>query len=156
MVLLTPVTILVIGTNGEWEAESYDRDNIKLPGYTDPLVRAVLTANPLAVIVNQSGMPVEFPWVDQAGALVQAFLGGNECGSAIADVIFGKTNPSGKLPISWPVKLQDYPAPEDFGHRKTTVYREGIHVGYRHFDHGGPASAFPFGYGLSYTAFEVS
>lgn len=147
------VTIVVIGTTTEWESEAYDRDDLKLPGATDDLVRSVLHAVPHAVIVNQSGMPVEFPWLDQAPTLLQAFFGGNECGTAIANAIFGKSNPGGKLPITWPVTLDDYKHVE-FGNAVTTVYTEGINVGYRWFDAPGrPKSAFPFGFGGSYTTF---
>jgi beta-glucosidase len=151
---LVVVTVLTIGTNSEWESEGYDRSDIKLPRNTDDLVRAVLGVNPNTIIVNQSGMPVELPWISQATTLVQAFFGGNECGTAIADAIFGRINPSGKLPVTWPVRLEDFPSHEGFGDNKTTVYTEGLGVGYRHFDRPGKVkSAFPFGYGLSYTTF---
>jgi beta-glucosidase len=153
---LTLVTVLIIGTNSEWESEGYDRDDFKLPRRTDDLVRAVLAATPNAIIVNQSGMPVELPWLAQTATLLQAFFGGNECGTAIADAVFGKINPSGKLPTTWPVRLEDFPSHEGFGHPKDTVYHEGLSVGYRYFDRkGNPKSAFPFGYGLSYTSFNI-
>ncbi|KAL1406447.1 hypothetical protein Q8F55_008146 [Vanrija albida] len=151
------VAVVCVGTNCEWESEAYDRDTLALPGATDELVRAVLAANPNTVVVNQSGMPVEFPWLADCPTLVQAFLGGNECGQAVADALFGAINPSGKLPITWPVKVEDYPSHEGFGHPTTTVYKEGVYVGYRHFDRPGRVrSAFPFGYGLSYTSFSLS
>ncbi|KNX49905.2 beta-glucosidase [Cryptococcus deuterogattii R265] len=151
------VVILCIGTNSEWESEAYDRDDMKLPPGTDELVRAVLSSKPETIVVNQSGMPVEFPWLDDASTIVQAFFGGNECGTAIADVVFGVVNPSGKLPITWPRVLQDYPSHEGFGHPIDTIYSEGLGVGYRYFDRGDhPKSAFPFGHGLSYTSFTLS
>ena len=106
--LLIPVTIVVIGTNSEWESEAYDRDTISLPPGTDELVRSILAATPDAVIVNQSGMPVALPWLDSASTIVQAFFGGNEVGNGIADVLFGKVNPSGKLPVSWGKKIEDW------------------------------------------------
>jgi beta-glucosidase len=149
------VTVVVIGTTTEWESEAYDRGDLKLPANTDDLVRAILAEAPNAVIVNQSGMPVELPWVSQAPTLLQAFFGGNECGTAIADTIFGKSNPSGKLPVTWPAKVEDFASHVDFGHAVTTVYSEGLNVGYRWFDAPGrPESAFPFGYGISYTTFS--
>ncbi|KAH7100142.1 beta-glucosidase precursor, partial [Auriculariales sp. MPI-PUGE-AT-0066] len=149
-------TILVVGTNNEWESESYDREDLKLPCDTDSLVHAVLAANPNTIVVNQSGMPVEMPWIDQVHTLVQAFFGGNETGNGIADVLFGKANPSSKLPVTFPVKLEDFPSHEGFGHPTDTVYNEGIKVGYRYFDRtGGPKSLFPFGHGLSYTQFKI-
>ncbi|KAM0750533.1 hypothetical protein T439DRAFT_380431 [Meredithblackwellia eburnea MCA 4105] len=151
------VTILVVGTNEEWESESYDRDDLKLPAGSDKLVEAVLKATPNTIVVNQSGMPVEFPWVENCSTLIQAFFGGNESGTAIADAIFGKHNPSGKLPVTFPVKLEDSPSYECFGHPTTTVYKEGIKVGYRFFDRpGNVASAFPFGHGLSYSTFTYT
>lgn len=148
---------MVIGTNAEWESESYDRDDIKLPAGTDDLVRAILAETPNAIIVNQSGMPVEMPWLDSASTVVQAFFGGNEVGNGIADVLFGKVNPSGKLPVSWGKRLEDWPSHGNFGQQINTVYEEGIFVGYKSFDRGNnPKSAFPFGHGLSYTTFEYS
>ena len=149
------LTVLVIGTTAEWESEGYDRDTSKLPGRTNELVEAVLATGQPTIIVNQSGMPVEMPWIDQASTLVQAFFGGNECGNAIADVLFGVDNPSGKLPMTWPMKAEDYPSHSTFGADRNTVYTEGIRVGYRYFDQAtNPRSAFPFGYGLSYTTFD--
>ncbi|OCF58241.1 beta-glucosidase [Kwoniella mangroviensis CBS 10435] len=151
------VAIVCVGTNSEWESEAYDREDMKLPPGTDDLVRAILAAKPEAIIVNQSGMPVEFPWIDSASTVIQAFFGGNECGTAIADAIFGTINPSGKLPVTWAKVVEDFPSHEDFGHPIDTVYSEGINVGYRYFDRKNhPKSAFPFGHGLSYTTFEFS
>ncbi|KAI5479110.1 beta-glucosidase [Pseudohyphozyma bogoriensis] len=151
------VTILVIGTTTEWESESYDRDDIKLPAGSDALVEAVLAANPSTIVVNQSGMPVEFPWITKCSSLLQAFFGGNECGTAIADAVFGLANPSGKLPVSFPNKLEDCSSHGYFGDFKDTVYAEGIKVGYRYFNQdGNPDAMFPFGYGLSYTTFAYS
>lgn len=141
--------------NGEWESESYDRNDIHLPGRTDDLILSVLAVQPQSIIVTQSGMPVEMPWIDAAFTVLHAYYGGNECGNGIADVLFGKVNPSGKLPFTWPKRLEDYPGYHDFGHPVTTVYSEGLKVGYRHFDRpGGPTSLFPFGHGLSYSRFE--
>ncbi|WVF66947.1 hypothetical protein IAT40_001690 [Kwoniella sp. CBS 6097] len=151
------VTVVVIGTNSEWESEAYDRDDMKLPPGVDDLVRSLLTVNPDTIIINQSGMPVELPWIEQANTVVQAFFGGNECGTAIADALFGRINPSGKLPITWATKVEDFPSHETFGQPINTVYKEGVNVGYRYFDRAqNPKSAFPFGHGLSYTSFKLS
>ncbi len=148
--------VLIIGLNGEWETEGYDRENMDLPKRTNELVRAVLKANPNTVIVNQSGTPVEFPWLEEANALVQAWYGGNELGNAIADVLYGDVVPNGKLSLSWPFKLQDNPAflnfKTEFGR---VVYGEDIFVGYRYYEKLQRKVAFPFGYGLSYTTFEL-
>jgi len=95
------------------------------------------------------------PWISEASTIVQAFFGGNETGNAIADVLFGKINPSSKLPVTFPAKLEDFPSHEGFGQAIDTIYNEGIKVGYRYFDRaGGPRSLFPFGFGLSYTEFR--
>jgi len=153
--LLNSVTIVVIGTNSEWESEAYDRDTISLPDGTDDLVRSILSVNPNAVIVNQSGMPVALPWLESASTIVQAFFGGNEVGTGIADILFGKVNPSGKLPVSWGKRIEDWSSHGHFGGDEHTVYEEGVYVGYRWFDRGtNPSSAFSFGHGLSYTTFE--
>ncbi|GJN88060.1 hypothetical protein Rhopal_001016-T1 [Rhodotorula paludigena] len=154
------IAIVVVGTNPDWESEGFDRKDMKLPGETDELVKAVLAANPNTIVVNQSGTPVEFPWVKDASTLVHTFFGGNELGNGLADVLFGKVNPSGKLPLSFPVRLEDNPAYHSFGITSETpgkvLYGEGIFVGYRHYDRMKLAPAFPFGHGLSYTSFELS
>lgn len=101
--------ILCIGLNKEWESEGYDRQNMALPGYTDDLVIAVLAVNKNVVIINQSGTPVEFPWMNNASSLLQVWYGGNELGNSIVDILFGKVSPSGKLPMTFPFKCQDNP-----------------------------------------------
>ncbi|KAF7975113.1 hypothetical protein HWV62_10399 [Athelia sp. TMB] len=153
-------TILVVGLNHDWESEGFDRADMELPGLTNRLVSAVLAADPKAVIVNQSGTPVAMPWVDEAPTLVQAFYGGNELGNGLADVLFGKVNPSAKLALTFPKRLEDSPAYPGFGphgesHGKI-VYNEGIYVGYRSFEQRKLAPLFPFGHGLSYTTFAYS
>ncbi|BGP13740.1 hypothetical protein JCM10213_006430 [Rhodosporidiobolus nylandii] len=154
------LAIVVVGTNSDWESEGFDRKDTKLPGETDALVKAVLAANPNTIVVNQSGMPVEFPWIKDASTLVQAFFGGNELGNGLADILFGKVTPSAKLPLTFPVRLEDNPAFHSFGNTGETpgkiVYGEGIYVGYRHYDRSKLAPEFAFGHGLSYTTFELS
>ena len=144
--------ILCIGLNGEWESEGYDRENMSLPKNNDRLISAVLTANPNTIVVNQSGMPVELPWVDQCKALLQCWYGGNELGNAIADVLYGDVVPSGKLSISWPYMCHDNPAFLNFKTESGRVlYGEDIYVGYRFYEKVRRQVAFPFGHGLSYT-----
>ncbi len=154
------LAILVVGTNLDWESEGFDRKTIALPGANDELVRAVLKANPNTVVVTQSGTPVAMPWVDSASTVVQAFFGGNELGNGLADVLFGKTNPSGKLPLTFPKRLEDNPSFHSFGITSETpgkvVYSEGVFVGYRHYDRSQIEPLFPFGFGLSYTTFDIS
>jgi beta-glucosidase len=98
------VAVLVVGVDAEWESEGYDRQTMDLPkdGSQDRLVEAVLKANPNTVVVNQSGSPVTMPWADRVPAIIQAWYQGQEAGNALADVLFGLKNPSGKLPVTTP------------------------------------------------------
>lgn len=149
--------IVCAGLNADWETEGSDRANMDLPPGIDDLIEAVAAANPHTVVVNQSGTPVTMPWAGKVGAIVQAWYGGNETGNAIADVLFGDANPSGKLSLSWPVKLQDNPAFLNFrteGGR--TIYGEDVYIGYRYYEFAEKEVLFPFGHGLSYTSFEFS
>ncbi|KDE04413.1 hypothetical protein MVLG_05128 [Microbotryum lychnidis-dioicae p1A1 Lamole] len=154
------VAIVVVGTNKDWESEGFDRKTIALPGAQDALVQAVQAANPKTIIVTQSGCPVSMPWIEQASTVLQAFFGGNELGNALADIVFGKVNPSGKLPMTFPVKLEDNPSFDSFGITSSTPgaahYTEGIYMGYRHYDANNIVTLFPFGFGLSYTTFSLS
>lgn len=148
--------VICAGLNADWETEGSDRAGMDLPPGMDALVEAVAAANPRAVVVNQSGTPVAMPWADKVGAVVQAWYGGNETGNAIADVLFGDVNPSGKLSLSWPARLRDNPAFLNFrteGGR--TIYGEDVYVGYRYYEFAGRDVLFPFGHGLSYTRFEL-
>ncbi|QPG77221.1 hypothetical protein FOA43_004628 [Brettanomyces nanus] len=149
--------ILCVGLNGQWETEGMDREIMGIPGRTDELVSAVLRANSNTVVVNQSGTPVEMPWLEDCDTLVHAWYGGNEMGDAIADVLFGDIVPSGKLALSWPYKNEDNPAFLNFHTENGRVlYGEDIFVGYRYYEKLHRAVAFPFGYGLSYTSFEYT
>lgn len=130
---------------------------MSLPGRSDELISAVAKANANTVVVIQSGTPVEMPWVDEVPAIVQAWYGGNECGNAIADVLVGAVNPSGKLPISFPIRNEDNPAFLNFRSEGGRVlYGEDVYIGYRFYDTIGRDVAFPFGHGLSYTTFLIS
>ncbi|KAH3672671.1 hypothetical protein WICMUC_004189 [Wickerhamomyces mucosus] len=147
--------VLVIGTNGDWESEGYDRKDITLPGNTNDLVEAILKVNSNVIVVNQSGTPVEFPWVSKPKAILQAWFGGNELGNAIADVLYGDVNPNGKLSLSFPIKFEDNPAYLNFKtERGRVLYGEDIFVGYRFYEKLQRKVLFPFGYGLSYTKFK--
>ncbi|KAK6197362.1 beta-glucosidase [Scheffersomyces amazonensis] len=149
--------VLNIGLNQEWESEGFDRTHMDLVGLQNKLVEAVLEANPNTVIVNQSGTPVAFPWLSKAKALVHAWYGGNEGGNAIADVLYGDINPSGKLSLTFPIKNSDNPAYLHFKTERGRVwYSEDIFVGYRYYEKLERSVAFPFGYGLSYTDFTIS
>ncbi|KAI0107859.1 glycosyl hydrolase family 3 N terminal domain-containing protein [Nemania sp. FL0031] len=151
------VAVVIIGLDAEWESEGYDRQTMDLPsdGSQDRLVRAVLQANPRTVVVNQSGSPVTMPWADDVPAIIQAWYQGQEAGNALADVLFGVNNPSGKLPSTFPRRLEDTPAYHNWpGENLRVLYGEGLYIGYRHYDRTKIAPLFPFGHGLSYTTFE--
>ncbi|PPQ78230.1 hypothetical protein CVT25_015549 [Psilocybe cyanescens] len=154
------VAVLVVGLNHDWESEGHDRADMALPGLTNQLVLEVLRANPNTVVVNQSGTPVEMPWVNEASTLIQAFYGGNELGNGLADILFGKINPSGKLPLTFPKRLEDNPSYPSFGDKGQELgkiyYNEGIFVGYRGYEIKKLDPLFTFGFGLSYSQYEYS
>lgn len=137
------------------ECEGADRPNLLLPPGHDEAIAKVLAWAPKAVIVNHSGSPMELPWVRKAATLVQFGYAGMEGGNALAAVLFGDVNPSGKLPHTCPFTLADTPAatPERYN-GTNSVYSEGIFVGYRWYDKRKVAPMFPFGHGLSYTTFK--
>jgi beta-glucosidase len=151
------VALLFVGLNADWESEGYDRPHMDLVGDQAELIERVAAANPSTVVVLQTGSPVAMPWLDRVAAVVQAWYPGQECGNAIADVLFGTVNPSGKLPQTFPVRLEDNPAfinyPGDNGHVR---YGEGLYVGYRYYEKKRLAPLFPFGFGLSYTQFAYA
>lgn len=148
--------ILCIGLTKDWETEGFDRPNMDIPGYSDQLVKAVSEANPNVIVVNQSGTPVTIaPWINKVPALVQAWYGGIELGNSIADVLFGDVNPSGKLSMTFPERLEDTPSFVNFESTNGRVlYGEDVFVGYRYYEKVKRNVLYPFGYGLSYTSFE--
>ena len=153
----TKQVVLFVGLTMEWETEGYDRDHMDLPPGSDELISRVLAANPNTVIVNQSGTPVTMPWAYNAKAILQAWFGGNECGNGIADVLYGDVNPSAKLPITFPMRLQDNPSYVNFrSERGRVLYGEDVYVGYRFYEKIERDPLFSFGYGLSYTTFTRS
>lgn len=147
--------VICAGLNADWETEGSDRENMDLPGRMDDMIAAVAAANGNTVVVMQSGTPVRMPWIDDVAAVVQAWYGGNETGNVIADVLFGDVNPSGKLSLSFPKRVQDNPAFLNFrAEGGRTVYGEDVYVGYRYYEFAEREVLFPFGHGLSYTTFE--
>ncbi|KAK0726967.1 beta-glucosidase [Lasiosphaeria miniovina] len=149
--------IICGGLNADWETEGIDREVMDLPAPMDDLICRVARANKNTVFVNQSGTPVTMPWIDEVSAVVQAWYGGNETGNVIADVLFGDVNPSAKLSLSFPIRVQDNPAYLNFrAEGGRTLYGEDIYVGYRFYDQAHRPVLFPFGHGLSYTTFEFS
>jgi beta-glucosidase len=138
-----------------------DKPDLRLPNEQDELIREVAAANPRTVVVLTTGNPVATAdWQDRVGAIVEAWYPGQEQGNAIADVLFGDVNPSGKLPITFPRSEEETPisgSPEQFPGRNGILrYGEGVFVGYRGYDQAGLEPEFPFGYGLSYTRYRYS
>ncbi|GAB4322074.1 MAG: glycoside hydrolase family 3 C-terminal domain-containing protein [Promethearchaeota archaeon] len=166
------VAIVVAGRKRRWlyggeDLEGRDNKRLELPGKQVSLIREVARTNPRTVVVLTNGSPVSTGgWLDDVPAVVEAWFAGMEAGRAIAAVLFGDVNPSGKLPLTFPKRIEDSPAhaspPRTFpgvvdGDGVPRVYYdEGVFVGYRHFDARGIEPEFPFGFGLSYTTFEYS
>lgn len=150
------VAVVVVGTGGE-EGEGNDRASMALPGAQDALVEAVAKANPHTIVVLNSGSPVLMPWLRDVAGLVDMGFPGEEGGHALADILFGNVDPSGKLTDTIAFRREDYPDFGNFPGSKGTVhYTEGVYVGYRHFDKAAIDPIFAFGYGLTYTTFEYS
>ncbi|MBN1313469.1 MAG: glycoside hydrolase family 3 C-terminal domain-containing protein [Anaerolineae bacterium] len=151
------VAIVFAGLTGEWESEGFDRPDMELPGAQAELIEQVAAANPNTIVVLNAGSPVKMAWLDKVAAVVQAWYLGQETGNAIADVLFGDVNPSGKLPTTFPARLEDNPAYINYpGENGKVLYGEGLFVGYRYYDKKAIEPLFPFGYGLSYTTFAYS
>lgn len=151
------IAIVVVGRDSDWETETSDIPSLNLPRESDTLVGAVARSNPNTIVVNQSGGPIAMSWVDKVPAVIQAWYQGQEQGNALADVLLGAANPCGKLPVTFPRRIEDTPAFDNYpGENDKTYYGEGIYVGYRFYDHRKIEPLFPFGAGLSYTTFEYS
>ena len=152
------VAIVVVGRYSKLESEGFDVKTMDLPAGQDDLIEAVEKANPHTIVVLNTGDPVTMTrWIAQTPALLDMWYGGQEGGHALAAILFGDANPSGKLPVSFPKRLEDSPAYGHYpGENLKVDYAEGIYVGYRYFDTKNVDPQFPFGFGLSYTTFELS
>lgn len=148
------VAVVVVGTNEELESEGVDRTTLALPGAQDELVRRVAAANPRTVVVVNAGAPVLLPWHTEVGAVLLTWFPGQEFGHALADVLLGRAEPGGHLPVTWPA---DEASP---ALRSTTpaggvvTYGDDLDIGYRGWAAGGHRPAYPFGHGLGYTTWE--
>jgi beta-glucosidase len=149
----------------QWEAEGHDLENLSLPKEQNKLIEAVVAANPRTVVVLETGTAVTMPWLDKVGAVAEAWFPGSKGGDAIANVLFGDVNPSGKLPMTFPKSEADVPHPElkkpGPGAKNGTLsfqvdYTEGAKVGYKWYETEKKPVLFPFGFGLSYTSFQYS
>ena len=150
------VSIVVVGTNEDWESEGYDRTTLDLPGRQDELVREVAKVSSRTIVVVNAGSPVAMPWIDDVDAVIFAWFPGQEFGDALTDILVGDVDPGGRLPVTLPRRLEDSPAFEHHpGRHGVAKYLEGRLVGYRWFDTTGREPQFAFGHGLSYAAIEI-
>ncbi len=149
--------VLFVGLPDIYESEGYDREHINLPESHQHLIWEVAKANPNCVVVLSNGSPVAMPWISTVKGVLEGHLGGQAGGGAVADILFGLANPSGRLTETFPLKLEDNPSFLNFpGEGNKVEYREGVFVGYRYYDTKKMPVLFPFGYGLSYTEFAYS
>ncbi|MDR3318773.1 MAG: glycoside hydrolase family 3 C-terminal domain-containing protein [Clostridiales bacterium] len=146
---------LFLGVPSSVESEGYDRADMLLPERQLALVEAVVRANPNAVVLLHNGSPVELPFANKIKGLLETYKSGEGAGEAIANILFGAVNPSGRLPETFPLKLSDNPSYLNFpGDKKEVRYDEGVFLGYRYYATKAADVLFPFGYGLSYTKFN--
>ena len=150
------VAVVVVGTTDEWESEGHDRTTLQLPGRQDELITEVLRANPRTIVLVNTGAPVDMPWADDVPAIVQVWFGGQEMGSAVADVLVGDSDPGGRLPTTIPMCIEHTPAFGNFpGEHGQVRYGEGLLIGHRWYETRRLPVRFPFGHGLSYTSFSI-
>ena len=149
--------IIFAGLTDSYECEGYDRTDLNIPKSHTELIEAVSAVNKNVVVVLLGGSPVEMPWLDKVNTLINAYLPGEAAGEAIADIIYGIVNPSGKLAETYPNKISDFIGSQYYsGGPRTTEHRESVYVGYKYYDTAQKEVLFPFGYGLSYTTFEYT
>lgn len=147
--------VIMAGLINLYESEGFDRNNLNMTPSHDILIKEVLKVNPNVIVTLANGAPVLMPWKDDVKAIIEQYLGGQASGSALADIIFGDVNPSGKLAETFPNSVDEFPSSEQFpGLPKQVEYREGLYVGYRFYETAQIKPLFPFGFGLSYTQFE--
>lgn len=150
------VAVIFAGLPDRYESEGFDRDDMKLPVGHLRMIEAVVSANPHTVFVLLCGSAVECPWADEVKAVLYMGLPGQAGGEAIADLLYGRVNPSGKLAESWPFTYGDVPSSKIYGKTTDAMYQEGVYVGYRYYDKAGVPVRWRFGYGLSYTEFSYA
>lgn len=150
------VAVVVVGTSHEHESEGFDRSSFSLPAGQDELVRRVAAANPRTVVVVNAGTVVDLPWADDVAAVLQVWFGGQEMDRALADVLLGRAEPGGRLPVTVPFRVEHTPSHGNFpGENGEVRYGEGLFMGYRGFEQRAIAPRFPFGHGLSFTECEL-
>jgi beta-glucosidase len=146
--------IVVVGSGPATESEGFDRPGLALPGRQDELVRRVAEVNDRTVVVVNAGMPVLMPWAEQVAAVGYAWLPGQAMGDALADVLLGRAEPGGRLPVTIPRAEADCPVLHAVPDEGRLEYTEGLLIGYRGYDRAGTVPCFPFGHGLGYTTWE--
>ncbi len=146
------VAVIVAGSAETTESEGFDRETLRLPGRQDELIERVSAANPRTVVVVNAGMPVLMPWAGRVAAVLYAWLPGQAMGEALADILLGRAEPGGRLPVTMPVREADCPVLRAEPGDGRLGYDEGLLVGYRGYDAAGTAPLFPFGHGLGYTS----
>ena len=150
-------TVLIFaGLTDDYESEGSDRENMRLPQSQLSLIDEMCDSGKKVVIVLFGGSPVELPFFDRADAVLNMYLPGQNGGTAVAQLLYGEKNPSGKLAETWPLRYEDAPCSKTFGKQLTEVYAEGTEIGYRYYNKHKIAVRCPFGFGLSYTSFEQS
>lgn len=151
------VVVIFAGLPDSYESEGYDRKNMRLPECQDRLINCIAAVQSNIAVVLYNGSPVEMPWTEKVNAVLEMYLGGEGVGEATDALLYGESNPCGKLPETVPYHLEDNPSflnfPGDFG---TVHYAEGVYVGYRYYEKKKLDVRWPFGHGLSYTEFEYS
>lgn len=151
------VAVAFVGLPELYESEGFDREHMRLPAQHEALIEALCAANPATAVVLMNGAAVEMPWATRPKAILEGWLGGQAGGAALADLLFGRANPSGKLAETFPLRQADVPSDRWFpGTGRQVQHREGMYVGYRYFDSAGAQVLFPFGHGLSYTRFDYA
>ena len=147
--------ILIVGTNSDWETEGNDRADFNLPANQNKLIEAILELNQNTVVVINTGSPIHMPWEKKAKTIIQTWFAGQEFGNALVDILSGEVNPSGKLPTTFPVKIEDTPAYKNYpGKNLQMNYHEKLLVGHRWYESNSIKPLFCFGHGLSFTSFN--
>lgn len=149
------VAIVVVSTSADVESEGFDRSSLALPGMQNDLVHAVVASNPRTIVVVNSGAPVVLPWAADVAAILAVWFPGQEFGSALAAVLSGDSEPTGRLPVTWPGAEADVPVRDVTPVDGVLAYREGLHIGYRAWQRSGTIPAYPFGWGLGYTSWAL-
>ena len=151
------MALIFAGTSGHFESEGFDRPNLSLPDNQDELIRKVAGANKNTVVILTTGAPVAVNnWINKVPAVLETWFDGEYIGTAITNILLGKVNPSGKLPVTFPKSWKQEPLSiQNYRHNDSLItYSEGLYVGYRYFDTKNIKPQFPFGFGLSYTTFK--